>query len=148
MIAHWPAGIAESHRGAFVRQFAYLPDFMATCVDLAEAEYPLEMPPCEGESLKPLLQGENMPIHMSPIFWEHEGNAAMRSGKWKLVREYQKPWELYDLAADRTEMHDLATSNLARRDAMIAVWEAWAKSKHVAFPERFNMYEYLGELKK
>ena len=67
----------------------------------------------------------------------------MRWGDWKLVREYEKPWELYNLAADRTEMNDLASGQPARRDEMIAMWEAWATQHQVAFPKRFNMYEWL-----
>lgn len=42
------------------------------------------------------------------MFWEHEGNAAVRMGNWKMVRKYPEPWELYDLAQDRTETRDLA----------------------------------------
>ena len=56
----------------------------------------------------------------APLFWEHEGNAAVRIGKWKLVRKYPDAWELYDMEADRTEMHDLAAQHperVARHDA-------------------------------
>lgn len=143
MIASWPAGINREQRGSFVRQFAYLPDFMATCVELGAAEYPDGVPPCEGASIVPLLQGHDAPIHETPIYWEHEGNAAVRWGNWKLVREYQKPWELYDISIDRTEMNDLAAAQPDQRDKLIALWEAWAKKNEVAFPKRFNMYEFL-----
>ncbi len=143
MIAHWPAGISKNDNGSFVRQTGYLPDFMATCVELSGATYPANKPACEGESLVPLLKGNNSPIHVDPIYWEHEGNAAMRWGDWKLVMEYKKPWELYNMASDRTEMNDLANSNPAKRDEMLAMWESWAKTNEVAYPERFNMYEYI-----
>ncbi len=145
LIAHWPKGIEERQRGGLVRQCAYLPDFMATCVELAGAEYPSEAPPCEGLSLTPLLKAGAQPLHTDPIYWEHEGNAAVRWGDWKLVREYQKPWELYDLSTDRTELHDLSDQETQRRAQMIRLWETWATSKGVAFPERFNMYEHLQE---
>ncbi|MCA9217127.1 MAG: sulfatase-like hydrolase/transferase, partial [Planctomycetales bacterium] len=148
MIAHWPNGIPQENRGKFVREFAYLPDFMATCVELSRSGYPADVPPCEGVSLVARLRGTERPVHTQPIFWEHEGNAAMRSGDWKLVREYKKPWELYNIANDRTEMKDCAETEISRRDEMIATWEAWAKSKNVSFPERFNMYEYLRKLKQ
>ncbi|QGJ70396.1 Arylsulfatase (Aryl-sulfate sulfohydrolase) [Planctomycetales bacterium 10988] len=148
MIASWPAGIPKQAAGSFVREMAYLPDFMATCVDLSEASYPKNVPPCEGASMRPLLEGKKEAIHPDPIFFEHEGNAAVRWGKWKLVREYEKPWELYDIDRDRTELHDLAETNAEKRDEMIAMWEDWATEKQVAFPERFNMYEFLNKREK
>lgn len=148
MIAHWPAGIPNAKKGGLARQFAYLPDFMATCVQLAGATYPDDVPECEGVSLLASLKGSDEPIHTQPIYWEHEGNAAMRDGQWKLVREYKKPWELYNIEADRTEMNDLSAKHPKRRRSMIAKWKAWATKNSVAFPERFNMYEYLNKLKK
>ena len=43
------------------------------------------------------------------LWWQHEGNRAIRVGDWKLVAAGKDgPWELYDLAKDRTETHDLA----------------------------------------
>ena len=143
LIAHWPAGIPAELHGEFTRQYAYLPDFMATCLELSGAEYPSELAPCVGSSLVGLLGGEDKPVHTAPIYWEHEGNAAVRWGKWKLVREYEKPWELYDLETDRTELNDLSQTQSAKRDEMIALWERWATEHEVAFPERFNMYEWL-----
>jgi arylsulfatase len=148
MIAFWPKGIASSKRGKFIRQFGYLPDFMATCVELAGATYPENLPPCVGNSLVPVLPGSNSPSHQEPVFWEHEGNAAVRWGNWKLVREYQKPWELYDLSTDRTEMKNLAKSNAPKQQEMVAMWKTWADKTGVAYPERFNMYQFLNQKKK
>lgn len=148
MIANWPAGINKSDVGSFVRQPAYLPDFMATCIELSGAKYPDGVPPCRGKSMVAAIHGSGEPIHTEPIYWEHEGNAAMRWGDWKLVREYKKPWELYDLSVDRTEMVDLANDRSTKRDQMIGMWEAWATKTQVAFPERFNMYEFLNKRKK
>ncbi|MEM9659826.1 MAG: arylsulfatase, partial [Planctomycetota bacterium] len=68
---------------------------------------------------------------------------GVRWGKWKLVREYRKPWELYDLDADRTERRDISRSESTQTTEMAGLWEAWARENDVAFPERFNMYEYL-----
>jgi arylsulfatase len=147
MIASWPAGIPKRDAGKFVRQVAYLPDFMATCIELSGASYPRNVPACEGASILPLLQGTEAPIHVDPIYWEHEGNAAVRWGQWKLVREYKKPWELFDIQQDRTEMRDLSHAQSAKRDEMIAMWEKWATENQVAFPERFNMYEFLRQKK-
>lgn len=143
LVTSWPAGIPRQDQGGFVRQVAYLPDVMATLVDLTNTSLPDGLPQCVGQSMTPILRGSREPIHSEPIFWEHEGNAAMRWDDWKLVREYRKPWELYDLASDRTELNDLADSNPAQLKTMIQRWEKWATTHQVAFPERFNMYEFL-----
>lgn len=117
-IVHWPAGVAPALSGQVIsNNYAFLPDIMATCLDLAEASYPSvydgkNIVPTSGKSILPVLQGGNRPIHEEPIFWEHEGNRAVRLGKYKLVSKWeegqQDNWELYDMEKDRTEMHDLA----------------------------------------
>ena len=66
-----------------------------------------------------------MPVR--PLCWEHEGNRAIREGKWKLVAlGPAAAWELYDMEADRTEMHDLAKEQPERVLAMASRWESWA----------------------
>lgn len=131
LIAHWPAGIAPGRAGKLESQPAHLIDLMATCVALAEAQYPAEfagqkIQPMEGVSLAPAFAG--LPLNRTqPLFWEHEGNRAIRTGDWKLVSKHPGPWELYDIAEDRTEMHDLAGKQPERVQEMAAQWDAWAK---------------------
>jgi arylsulfatase A-like enzyme len=145
MIAHWPAGIPQKRNGGFTRQHAYLPDFMATCIALSGAEYPANIPEPAGKSLLPALVSARKPVHREPIYWEHEGNAAMRDGNLKLVREYEKHWELYDISRDRTELNDLAKIDNVTVESMVNKWESWATDIGVAFPKRFNMYQFLRE---
>lgn len=148
MIAHWPKGMGNVDKGGFVQQYAYLPDIMATSLELSGGKYPSGIPACVGKSMVGLLKGENKRIHRQPIFWEHEGNAALRSGRWKLVKEYEKPWELYNIRRDRTEMNNLAQKNPEQLEKLVGMWEAWANEHEVAYPKRFNMYQYLNEQKK
>ncbi|MEZ6075473.1 MAG: hypothetical protein R3C56_07320 [Pirellulaceae bacterium] len=68
LIAHWPASIPQEQNGKFTRQFAYLPDFMATCVELSGASYPSSIPACVGNSLAPLLRADQ-PVHDDHIYW-------------------------------------------------------------------------------
>lgn len=126
-IVHWPRGIAE--KGGLRHTPAQLPDIMATILDVTGADYPKEFAgnailPCEGESLATSFASPES--SRGPLFWEHEGNAAVRIGKWKLVRKYPGPWELYDMDADRTELHDLAAQHPDRVAEMRAQYEAWA----------------------
>ena len=137
LIVHWPKGIDAARRGQLERQPGHLIDIMATCVDLAGAEYPAQyhgetITPMEGVSLRPALNGLSVE-RTNPIFWEHEGNCAMRDGDWKIVRKGNMktgrttPWELYNLRRDRTEMNDLSDKMPQRLEAMSAAWETWAK---------------------
>lgn len=133
LIAHWPAGIAA--KGELRTQPGHLIDLMATCVDVGGAKYPAEVngkaiQPMEGRSLRPAF--ENKPIEREALFWEHEGNAAVRVGDWKLVRAGRNgEWELYDLAKDRTEIKNLATQEPERVKELAAKWDAWAERAQV-----------------
>ena len=115
---------------------SHLIDIMATCVDVANAEYPQQfnshdVQPLEGQSLKPLLQTTGLPANAPPfakrtLFWEHEGNRAVRRENLKLVAKEDQPWELYDIAKDRGEQHDLAETHPELVATMAAAWDAWA----------------------
>jgi len=136
LIAHWPKGINVQLQGQLNATPAHLIDIMTTCVDLGGASYPKEwngnaIQPMEGISLKAAFKGEplNRP---QPIFWEHEGNRAIRIGDWKLVSKHPGGWELYNIPADRTEMNDLAAAQPDRVKDMAAQWEAWAQRVGVA----------------
>lgn len=127
-IIYWPAGIEEP--GRLAREPVHFIDVMATCLDAAGLSYPKEyndtrITPLEGESLVPILHGENW-RREKPLFWEHEGNCAVRSGNWKLVSQYPGRWELYNMREDRTELDDLAGRNQKKVKEMEALYNEWA----------------------
>src|SRR5215216_654805 len=126
LIAHWPKGIPAERRGGLVKDPGHLIDVMATCLDLSAAKYPADKLPPEGVSLRPAFEGKPL-ARKQPIFWEHEGNHAVRDGKWKLVAKHGKPWELYDMEADRVELYDLAAREPDKAKELAAAWDAWAK---------------------
>ena len=70
------------------------------------------------------------------MFWEHEGNAAVRIGPWKLVKRWPRDWELYDMDADRTELHDLAAQQPQRVQEMSRLYDDWARRCGVIPRER------------
>jgi arylsulfatase len=72
-----------------------------------------------------LLEGKPWKEH-DALFWEHEGNRAVRKGDWKLVAVHKGPWELYDLANDPTETVDLAAKHPERVEALTDRYRAWA----------------------
>jgi arylsulfatase A-like enzyme len=133
LIAHWPERIRA--KGELRRTPAHIIDIVPTCLAAAGATYPAQLgehvlTPCEGKSLLPVFADDALPDR--PLFWEHEGNRAVRVGDWKLVAKGKTgPWELYDLKADRTETNDLATKNPDRATAMAARWQAWAERCNV-----------------
>jgi arylsulfatase len=127
LIAHWPSVIKQG--GTLTHQTGHLVDLMATCVDVGKAKYPSTfqgrpITPAEGKSLQPVFQGKTLGDRR--LFWEHEGNRAMRDGKWKLVSQHPKNWELYDLDADRTELNDLSQKMPDKTASMIRDWQSWA----------------------
>jgi arylsulfatase len=125
---HWPAGIKR--RGELARDPGHLIDIMATCVDVSGAKYPDSVQKFEGKSLAPTFTGKA--IERDAIYWEHEGNRALRKENWKLVAKGPAgEWELYDIDRDRAELHNLASQQPERTQQMVAQWEAWARRANV-----------------
>ena len=131
-IMHWPDRIKQS---GIINSPAYISDITATCIAAAGASYPAEyggnsITPLEGESFLSAADGRPW-SREAPIFWEHEGNRAVRVGEWKLVAEHDGPWELYNMDEDRTELNDLAGGDADRVRQMAALWQGWADRANV-----------------
>jgi arylsulfatase len=154
LIVSWPTGSATRQRGnqlggGLCHVPAHVIDIMATCVDVADADYLRQLGgkpihPPEGQSLRPLFSSSPdlaAPFMQRTLFWEHEGNRAVRVGRWKLVSYYNEiheemrrvgtgrrtgRWELYDLEIDRTEQSDLARENPDKVQELSAKFRIWA----------------------
>ncbi len=138
LIASWPLVIRK--RGSVTPQLAHVTDLMATFVDAAGARHPKAYQghpilPLEGKSLLPILRGQQR-RGLAPVFWEHEGNRAVRLGKWKLASRHPKAWELYDMEADRTELHDLAGQQPGKVAELSGLYERWAQRCGVVPPDQ------------
>jgi arylsulfatase A-like enzyme len=129
-IVHWSAEVTRKN-AINTWTVAHLVDLLPTCAEVAGVDYPRRagLLPAEGQSLSRALH--TRPAEPRTLCWEHEGNRAVRDGKWKLVGLHGKPWELYDVAADRSEMQDLAAKEPERVKEITAKYEAWAKRCNV-----------------
>jgi arylsulfatase len=127
LIVHWPRGIAA--RGELRTTPGHVVDFVPTALELAGATKPATYgdgkptPKLHGRSLVGTF-GKDAPIaDREPLWWLHEGNRAVRVGDWKLVAAKDQPWELFDLADDRSETNNLAAAQPEKVRELEAVWQ-------------------------
>lgn len=126
LIAHWPAQI--KNKGQMRKTPSHLIDIMATCVDIGEAYYPEsyqghDIIPMEGKSLLSVFQADT--LARSHLFWEHEGNRAVRQGDWKLVmKKSDGIYELFNLKDDKTEMNNLIAEYPEKAAQLEQLWDS------------------------
>lgn len=134
------------NKGAIDHTPLNIVDIMATCVDLAGAQYPAkyherDILPMEGISFLPLARGGQ--LDERAIFAEHEGNRMVRKGDWKLVSAQYKSdvWELYNIVQDRTEQNNLASQHPEMVEQLAKEYHTWATRCDVLpFAETWNSY--------
>ncbi len=132
LIAHWPKRFSG---GTVAHEPCHVVDILPTLLE-ATGVSPLSdlgghaIQPLQGESFFDLLGGKSW-TREQPIFFEHEGNCAIRKGQFKLVRKFGNDWELYDMDADRTELNDLSGSNDPVESTLLREYEGWAEATGV-----------------
>jgi len=108
-LARWPGHVPAG--GVSDQVWAFW-DYLPTFAQLAGEPAPQDI---DGISLVPTLLGRGRQKQHEYLYWElHEGGStqAVRLGRWKAVRLAPgKPLELYDLAADLGEQHNLAADH-------------------------------------
>ncbi|MCP4774255.1 MAG: arylsulfatase [Planctomycetaceae bacterium] len=134
LVVHWPMGFQS--KDELRSEPSHLVDLMATCLDVANVAYPKKrgdvvLTPLEGASLRPVFQGQQLDRKM--LFFEHEGNRALRMGDWKLVAKGRHgqddvKWELFNISNDRSELHDLSAIEPERFKSMQSLWKEKATS--------------------
>ena len=138
-VVRWPGRVAGP--GRIDATPAHLIDLLPTLLDAATPGAAGPPEPAAGESLLPLLHGEPLPDRR--LYFEHEGNRAVRTPRWKLVALRGRPWELYDMTTDRAELHDRAAERPALVGRLAADWDRWAAGHAVTpLPENYGV-EYV-----
>jgi len=140
-IAWWPGHVEA---GTTCDEPAMSLDLMPTLLALAGVEVP-EGHKLDGASLLPALL-DRRSLGERTLFWSYRDKLAMRRGPWKLVvtppsrkgRRSGEAVELYNLADDLGETHDLAEQFPDRARAMreaIRAWEAEVATGATRQPE-------------
>ena len=129
-IVHWPAGLEA--KGELRHNPGHFIDILPTLIDLAGAKPSptwkgKPAPPFAGRSLAPAFAKDGA-VPRDYLFFHHSGNRGLRVGDWKLVAAGRNgPWELYGLAADRSEAKNLAKTRPDKLAELVARWEALEK---------------------
>jgi arylsulfatase A-like enzyme len=127
-IAYYPGLIPADQTNPAV---AHIMDIMPTCLDLAQITYPKTfngtvLKSLPGVSLFKNITNKSKEANRT-LYWEHEGNKAVRDGQWKLVYEVDRgQWELYDMVKDRTETHDLSKQYPEQVKRLRLLYEQWS----------------------
>lgn len=137
-IAWYPKLIQGGRRDPNI---AHIMDIMPTLVEFTNSEYPevyndQEILPFEGKSLMPIFIEKPFAGHEA-LYWEHEGNRAVRKGDWKLVSRFNYgsnesyPWELYNIYEDRTETDNVAAKHPDLVEDLSELYHSWAERCNV-----------------
>jgi arylsulfatase len=141
---------AMANAGSRTDQVIHVMDLMPTFLSVAGADYPdvyngKSIVPLQGKSLMLLLSGESsIDVESRELGWSAYGMDAYRKGAWKVLRLPEPygngDWQLYDLAADPGELHDLSSEFPERAGALAKAWEDYANSNGVIQPDAATAY--------
>ena len=143
--AYYPKKIAAR---SLNDQYLNVMDVLPTFLEVANAQYDpstvrgREVLPIDGTSFLPVLEGGEGLVHSPdvPIAFELHGQRALRLGNWKAVWEqypvniwwddepplHWNSWQLFNLADDPTELHDLSKDEPEKLTELTALWDQWA----------------------
>lgn len=145
--------------GGITHQFSTVMDLAPTILDMAGIKHPAptyqgrEIVHMRGKSMVPYLEDRSPSIHEKDFIngWETCGRAACRKGDWKIVF-IPKPkgperWQLYNLAKDPGEIHDLADQEPERLRELLKLWDQYVLETGVIplAPELGNWMQAMEE---
>jgi arylsulfatase len=122
LIVQWPKGIKAGNQ--LRHDQCHFIDFLPTLVDLAGAKPVAPSgPPLAGRSIAPAFAKDGA-VSRDFLYFNHNHNRAIRVGDWKLISTGDEgPWELYDLAKDRSEQKNLAAAEPDRVRRLASKWK-------------------------
>jgi len=144
LIVSWPNGVAA--RGEKRGQYVHAIDLLPTILEAVGVEAPrvvrgVEQRPVEGTSFGYTFDDGDAAERHTTQHYEMLGCRALYHEGWKAVSYHpiatpdpqDSPWELYDVRADPTELHDLALDEPERLATMVDLW--WeAAERHQVLP--------------
>ena len=95
---------------------SHIIDIAPTCLNAAG----LSTKGMEGQTLLPVFTKDS--TQPRTLFWEHEGNRAVRQGDYKLVAQHTRG--AYNMRKDRNELHDLSRSMPQKAAELKKLYEA------------------------
>jgi len=147
MLVKWPGIIAP---GSVCRQYVMIEDFLPSLLEMTGASAKVKkMPRVDGVSFAPLLRGgakaarypKNRALYWHyPNVWGPSGpgigpSSAIRRGDWKLIYYHtDRRCELFNLAADLSEQHDLVETERAKAKELAATLARWLKETKALMP--------------
>jgi arylsulfatase A-like enzyme len=122
-------------------------DLYPTLLVLTGAKPP-EAQTLDGVSYAELLKHPEQPLHREAIFWHFPGYlgagrgewrtlpvGVVRAGDWKLIENFEDGrLELYNLAADIGEQHDLAKTEPSRTAELHTLLKTWREQVGAKLP--------------
>jgi arylsulfatase len=140
-------------KGSLNHGLMSIADIMPTLLEVTGTRYPASidgrsLPPLIGKSWTKVLNGEAESPRgpQDYLAWELFGNRAVRQGNWKIRWQIAplgtSDWELFDLATDPAERHDLAKAHPQKLKDMLVLWDEFVKNNNVILPNR-SVFESL-----
>ncbi len=139
--------LGKPYHGEHVDELLSVTDIAPTLLDLAGVDYqdPDHYPgklAITGRSFSPMLAsdkgaGENAEDQQAArvLGWELFGRAGLRRGDLKALRIWEPfgpgKWQLYDLARDPSELHDLAGEMPEALQSLVEQWHGYAEENGV-----------------